>query len=152
MKILIATDGSKFSEEAVRKACDMFSSDSALEFRVISVAEYASPIVSEQIVLSSDLFSRIASDVKEASTAAIDRAKEIIKSCLGEDRASVIETAVITASPKEAIIEEAANWNADLIVVGSHGYGFWDRMLLGSVSDAVIHHAPCSVLVIRHAA
>ena len=46
-------------------------------------------------------------------------------------------------------IEEAQNWGADLIIVGSHGYGFWSRALLGSVSNAVINHAPCSVLVVR---
>ena len=47
------------------------------------------------------------------------------------------------------IIETAKDWNADLIVVGSHGRGFWGRTMIGSVSDSVIHHAPCSVLVVR---
>ncbi len=52
--------------------------------------------------------------------------------------------------PKESIVEEAQKWSADLIVLGSHGYGFWERMLLGSVSNAVVHHAPCSVLIVRN--
>jgi nucleotide-binding universal stress UspA family protein len=52
-------------------------------------------------------------------------------------------------SPKQVIVEEAEKWGADLIVVGSHGYGWWERILLGSVSQAVIHHAPCSVEVVR---
>jgi nucleotide-binding universal stress UspA family protein len=46
------------------------------------------------------------------------------------------------------IIDKAERWRADLIVVGSHGYGFWGR-LLGSVSNYVVHNAPCSVLVVR---
>ena len=45
-------------------------------------------------------------------------------------------------------INETARGKADLIVVGSHGRGFWGR-LLGSVSNGVVHHAPCSVLVVR---
>jgi len=52
-------------------------------------------------------------------------------------------------APSRMIIESATNWGADLIVVGSHGRGFWGRVMLGSVSDAILHHAPCSVLVVR---
>jgi nucleotide-binding universal stress UspA family protein len=51
--------------------------------------------------------------------------------------------------PEQILLETAKEWNADLIVVGSHGRGFWGRMLLGSVTDALVHHAPCSVLVVR---
>ena len=60
-----------------------------------------------------------------------------------------LSTRVLCGSPAQAIIEEAENWGADLVVVGSHGYGFWERMFLGSVSNAVVHHAPCSVLIVR---
>jgi len=47
------------------------------------------------------------------------------------------------------IVEAAEEWDADMIVVGSHGHGFWGRLALGSVSDAVIHQAPCSVLIAK---
>jgi len=51
--------------------------------------------------------------------------------------------------PKASILNEAERWNADLIIAGSHGRHGWDRFLLGSVSEALALHAPCSVEVIR---
>ena len=47
------------------------------------------------------------------------------------------------------ILAEAHEWPADLIVVGSHGYGAFKRLLLGSVASDVVHRAPCSVEVVR---
>jgi len=57
--------------------------------------------------------------------------------------------AVLAGNPKEVILEEAKNWNADLIVVGSHGLRGFKRLLLGSVSEAVAMNAHCSVVVVR---
>jgi nucleotide-binding universal stress UspA family protein len=57
--------------------------------------------------------------------------------------------AVPAATPKELILSEAAEWGADLIVVGSHGRRGVNRLLLGSVSEAVALHANCSVEIIR---
>ncbi len=51
--------------------------------------------------------------------------------------------------PAEMIIKTAEEGNYDLIVIGSRGMGFFGRFLLGSVSDRVVHHAPCSVLVVK---
>jgi nucleotide-binding universal stress UspA family protein len=51
--------------------------------------------------------------------------------------------------PKELILKEASDWGAHLIVLGSHGRRGLDRLLLGSVSEAIAAHAPCSVEVIR---
>ncbi len=51
--------------------------------------------------------------------------------------------------PASKIIEVATNWPADLIVMGSHGRGKIQGLLLGSVSQEVLHHAPCPVLVVR---
>lgn len=55
----------------------------------------------------------------------------------------------LEGSPKKMIVEEAERWGADLIIVGSHGYGPVKRFLLGSVAQAVVLHAPCSVEVVR---
>jgi nucleotide-binding universal stress UspA family protein len=60
-----------------------------------------------------------------------------------------VETAVIDGSPKEAIVDEAEKWGAELIVVGCHGYGNVKRFLLGSVSQTVATHAKCSVEIVR---
>jgi nucleotide-binding universal stress UspA family protein len=56
---------------------------------------------------------------------------------------------ILPGSPRSIILEEAERWNADLIVAGSHGYGPWQRFLLGSVSQAIFSHAKCSVEVVR---
>jgi nucleotide-binding universal stress UspA family protein len=51
--------------------------------------------------------------------------------------------------PAESIVEAALSERADVIVVGSHGRGALGRALIGSVSDQVVRHAPCPVLVVR---
>jgi len=60
-----------------------------------------------------------------------------------------VQTAVRGVRSSEAILAEAEAWNADLIVVGSHGKGSLERVLLGSVSTAVTARARCSVEVVR---
>ncbi|MEW6736880.1 MAG: universal stress protein [Acidobacteriota bacterium] len=60
-----------------------------------------------------------------------------------------VEIAVRDGDPHSIIVDEATEWAADLIVVGSHGYTGLKRLLLGSVSQFVVSHAPCSVEVVR---
>jgi nucleotide-binding universal stress UspA family protein len=57
--------------------------------------------------------------------------------------------AVLTDTAKASLVDEAKDWGADLVVVGSHGRRGLNRILMGSVSEAVAMHAPCSVDVIR---
>jgi nucleotide-binding universal stress UspA family protein len=63
-----------------------------------------------------------------------------------------IETRVREGDPRREIVEEAKDWGADLIIVGSHGRTGILRRLLGSVAEHVVRHAPCSVEVVRRAA
>jgi nucleotide-binding universal stress UspA family protein len=51
--------------------------------------------------------------------------------------------------PGEEIVSAAQDWQADLIVIGSHGRRGLTRALVGSVAEAVMRHAPCPVLVVR---
>jgi nucleotide-binding universal stress UspA family protein len=57
--------------------------------------------------------------------------------------------ALLEGRPKDVILDEAEQWGADLIVVGSNGYGTIKRLFLGSVSLAVALNAPCSVEIVR---
>ena len=57
----------------------------------------------------------------------------------------------LTGNPGRTICELASNWEADLILVGSRGLKGIKEMFLGSVSNYVTHHAPCSVLIVRTA-
>lgn len=56
---------------------------------------------------------------------------------------------VVLGHPKEVILDQAATWKADLILMGSHGRRGVNRFLLGSVSAAVATHAHCSVVILR---
>ena len=50
--------------------------------------------------------------------------------------------------PIDTILDEAAAWRADVIVVGSHGKGWVDRLLIGSVTEDLLNNLPCAVLVV----
>jgi nucleotide-binding universal stress UspA family protein len=65
------------------------------------------------------------------------------------DKNFKVMTAIEEGNPKEVIIDSAAEWHADSIVVGSHGPKGLDRFFMGSVSKAVARHAHCSVQIVR---
>jgi nucleotide-binding universal stress UspA family protein len=60
-----------------------------------------------------------------------------------------VETVLREGTPEIEIVEEAKQWGADLIVIGSHGHTGFKRLVLGSVAHSVVAHAPCSVEVVR---
>jgi nucleotide-binding universal stress UspA family protein len=149
VKILLTTDGSKYARMAAQKCCQMVSSVEDVEIRIFSAVEPAAPIATDPFGASQEFYIKIKDESKKAAEESVAKLKEFVISRFPSEKAPSIETKVSIGSPKEMIIEEAKDWGADLIVVGSHGYGFWGRMLIGSVSDAVVHHAPCSVLVVK---
>lgn len=147
MKILLAVDGSKYSMEAALKCCEIVSVADDTEIKIVSVADVSRSIENVPFGFGGN-FSLTLNDELEkmANTFVTDARVAIEKKLNGKAK---IETQVLGGSPKIEIVDEAEKWGADLIVVGSHGYGFFERMLIGSVSNAILHHAPCSVLVIK---
>ncbi|MBK6426145.1 MAG: universal stress protein [Blastocatellia bacterium] len=88
------------------------------------------------------------------SSTSIETAQELHRRGGGDPRergfsTDDVSTSVVLGTPKRVILDEAEEWKADLIVVGSHGDGPIKRFLIGSVSLAVAMHAPCSVRVVR---
>ena len=144
MKILLATDGSPCSDAAVDEiARRPWPADS--QVRVISVVELPAPIAAEPYLLPDNFFVEVEKAARNSAQEVITRAE----SKLSESGNLLVSTEVLMGSPKRVIVEEAETWHADLIVVGSHGYRAWERLLLGSVSQAVATHAPCSVEIVR---
>ncbi len=148
MKILIATDGSDFSRTAIEKCCGMLNLTGNPQIKIVSVYEQMAPMATEPFAISAQYYQEMMDLArKQCETFAANSAEQIKKSF--SDSNLSIETEVKLGAPSRVIIDEAKDWNADLIVVGSHGRGFWGRLTIGSVSDAIVHHAPCSVLIAR---
>ncbi len=59
------------------------------------------------------------------------------------------DTIFAEGDPGHEIVRVAEELNADLIVLGTHGYTGWKRFALGSVAELVVRHAPCAVLTVR---
>ena len=147
MRILIATDGSEYSDKAVEECCRMMIDPANTQVLVVSAYEDAYPITAEPFALSPEYYQKLEDAVREQAGSFVDDAKRRIMTNF-PNGAPVVETEVLRGAPDQQVVERAKEWNADVIVVGSHGRGFWGR-LLGSVSNGVVHHAPCSVLVVR---
>ena len=118
--------------------------------KIISAVERPTPMAIEPVAVSAEYDIEMEEMGRKKARAYVKQAEAQIRS-LFPNAALDLTTEVITGGPKRVVVEEAQQWGADLIVVGSHGYGFWSRLMLGSVSNAVVHHAPCSVLVVRTA-
>lgn len=145
-RILIATDGSDYGNAAVVKACDLID-PATTSVRVMFAYPEARPIPAEPAFMSAKYYNEMEKDVKEAARMVVSDAEHRIRHHFpGADLD--LKAIVARGHPDQQITELARKWKADLVVVGSHGYGFWGR-LLGSVSDGVVHHSPCSVLVVK---
>lgn len=145
MKILLAVDGSPYSDAAVE---EVIKRPWPPQSEVKIITAFATPLVGlGQEPWPADYF-------EEMRKSAWDSARTVVDNALGKlNEASAktlkISHEIIGGSPSQVIVEAAERWGADLILMGSRGLGAWNRLLLGSVSDAVVHHAKCSVEVVR---
>lgn len=149
MKILISTDGSKFSLAAIDACREIVCGAEKTSFKIISAVEFPPMIAADPFVgASAEFYDRIETQRHALAKGFLEESAVRLRS-LFPDCTLDISTEILDGAPARVIVEEAEKWSADLIVVGSHGYGFWNRAMLGSVSGAILHHAPCSVLVVR---
>jgi nucleotide-binding universal stress UspA family protein len=147
MKVLFATDGTKHSAAALAMAQKLALGEGD-EIHVVSVVDMAVP-------MAVDIYGGYLPDTTELEKVAKDSAARILEEAtkaLSETFAGSgvkITSDIEFGSPDSRIVETAEENGSDLIVIGSHGYNRWERLLLGSVSNSVVHHAHCSVMVVR---
>lgn len=138
MKVLLAVDDSKYSETALEALKNQVTTTGA-DVRVLHVVEVTLGDYQSQDFLEGahnakmsyahELVNRYVKKLKEAGYAA--------------------EPVVKQGDPQGTIVEFAEQWQPDLIFLGSHGRRGWKRLTLGSVSEAVVHHVHCSVVIAR---
>ena len=146
MKILVATDGSEQGDAGVEAATQIAAGHDDAQIEVVSVYETPAMTVAGPYLGAPVWYPQMIEGAKAvAQGAALAAQSELNCQCPSAE----VNSVVCMGGPADRIIETAKEWGADLIVMGSHGYGFWSRTFYGSVSDHVVRHAPCSVLVVR---
>ena len=134
MKILLAIDDSKFSEAALQAVVRQYRPQDT-EVKVLHVME--------QVELFGYPVGVPKDHVREAQEL-VNRAGQTLSAA-----GFKVHTTVCKGEVRGGIIDAAVEWHADLIVLGSHGRSGLERFLLGSIPDAILHHAPCSVEIVR---
>ena len=145
MRILLAVDGSQFSDAAVEEIANR-PWPVGSEVDVLSVSEPPAYPMGEAAALPSGYYEEIERIAQEQARTAVDRAADRIRA--GATRLKIADH-VVAGHPVKEIVDLAEQLDSDLIVVGSHGYRGFKRLLLGSVSQAVASHAKCSVEIVR---
>ena len=146
MKILLAVDGSPCSDAAVEEIARRPWPEKSF-VKVLTAFELPAPPTPEAWALPLTYFDDMDVALRQQAQAVVDSAIQTLKPRL--EKTISLDGAVVPGSPRVVILDEAEEWGADLIVVGSHGYRAWQRFLLGSVSQSVVSHAKCSVEVVR---
>lgn len=138
-RILVPTDGSAGVERAIEQAvalADVHGASIHTVF-VVNTASFASLPMETSWEGVSDM-------LREDGKEALERVREIAQ------RHDVpVETALIEGTPSKEVVRYATEEGCDLIVMGTHGRGGIDRLLLGSVAERVVRGSPVPVLTVR---
>jgi nucleotide-binding universal stress UspA family protein len=145
MKILVAIDDSEFSE-AVIQALIAQAPPKGSAVRLLHVIEPLPAVYGGSEWGYVMDWQAVTREQRKQAEALMAKAAERLRAA-----GLQFTTAIEEGTPKSVILDAAANWPADLIMVGSHGRRAIERFLLGSVSEAVTRHAPCSVQIVRAA-
>jgi len=141
MRLLLATDGSTFADAATQAVIAEVKRDGA-DIRVIHVVDSKKELLPEMTALDAEVMNAPAR--RRSAEALVDATAQLLR--IGGFNTT---TMVVWGDPRSQIIQAAKEWQADAIVLGSHGRTGLHELLMGSVSDAVSRHAPCSVEIVR---
>jgi nucleotide-binding universal stress UspA family protein len=152
-KILVAVDNTELSQQAFQKALSLAHAFAA-NLHIINVL---SPLRLEyqdttSLAFSGSYYPDTLDDVTQEEWTNIQEIGSNLLALLQEQAKQKGIKAEITqqiGQPEQEITDFAKSWQADLIVIGSHGRKGFSEFLFGSVSNYVSHHVPCSVLLVH---
>ncbi len=141
-RVLIAVDGSSFSRSAVDWVASQRWKDET-RFKLVM----AVPLINETYTVESHS-AKLLSEWEAGKIAAMELVEDLatkLEERLGDRTGAEVQE----GDPKQIVLDKAAQFHADLIILGSHGRTGLTKFLLGSVSQAVATRAACSVLIIK---
>lgn len=140
--IMLATDGSPSAEDATRQAIEL-ADELQLPLTVVCVAHANLPFVGYYGYAQTDV-------IAELHEYERDHVEEVLATVRERATAAGVpgESVALEGIPGEEICKAAREREVRLIVVGAHGWGRMGRMIHGSVSEYVLHHADAPVLVV----
>jgi nucleotide-binding universal stress UspA family protein len=145
MRVLLAIDGSEHSHAALDEVA-FRKWPAGTEIEVLTIIHSRWPLAGDPFFTMAAARMESMQDQQREAPGLLSVAAERIRE--GAPGVSVT-TKTVEGVPHELIVQEANDWGAGLIVLGSHGYGPVKRMFLGSVAAAVAAEAPCAVEIIR---
>jgi nucleotide-binding universal stress UspA family protein len=135
------------SEAAIRAVCERFSPATA-RIRLVHVVEWpkglAAPFSFAEGPSAAECVLAVHDAMRHAGRELLKRGETQLRHA-GFEVVSQLDEGDV----RQVILDDAAAWPADVIVLGSHGRTGLNRLLLGSVSESVVRHAPCSVQIVR---
>lgn len=143
-KILVAVDGSETSTLAMQEAIALAKNQQAT-LRVIFVAE-AFVIIGDGVQFD---FEQYENAVRGYGMATLNKMESLAQTASITVESCIIENAEHSERVSEKIVQDANDWHADLLVVGTHGRRGFNHLVLGSVAEGVIRMASTPVLIVR---
>jgi len=144
MRILVATDGSAGSDCAIASVAGRPWPPNS-QIAILTVVHTNVPMVPDVFLGGAAAHVTALEEDRDRAPVRLQQARERLSAV----RDVSLTSLMLEGDPAKAVVEEADRWKADLIVVGSHGYGVMKKLLLGSVAQAVAQHAHCSVEIVR---
>ncbi|MDH5642138.1 MAG: universal stress protein, partial [Nitrospira sp.] len=148
MKILAATDGSKYGRWAVEWSAQMpFTVKPTLRvLHVVDIAGLRAPFMIQPLIAGTERYLQTEIKRLEANAKVAKKEAESMVKASGLSGTVVVDRGGVAAT-----IMKHAKRSVNLLSIGSRGLDALDRFMLGSVSNHAIHHAPCSVVVVKEA-
>lgn len=152
MKILIAVDNTETGHQALEQALRLLNLQSATVLLLSVEQPIVTPPTSDMPGFFSDSPELSWQNEVEMATLEEERAKTTLswaEEVCQQAGVQFVVPRLEIGDPKHVICDIAKQEAVDLVVIGSHSKGMVERMLMGSTSDYVLHHAVCPVLVVR---